>query len=440
MTPTISLLAACAAALTLVGALALDSAAVHQATPSRLYAHLAYLAVGLAAGAVCAMIPYRRLQQAWSSPEWWPGRLRWVGEVRLPTWFLIGAVAQLVLVLVPGLSDVRNGARRWPIWGGQPSEFAKLALVVAMADHLARSPLPTGAGLRHLAVPGGFAAVVAVLILVEPDWGGAAVTAMVAAGMLLVGGARWFHLVSAAIILSLVGVHGLLLDPHRLGRVLSFWDPEAWRFGAGYQQWRSLLAIGSGGWTGQSPGEGRFKGAFVPEQETDFIFSLLAEEYGLIGVAGLLGLYAVMMGCSGRLAFRTRDPFGQYLTVGITLWIMFQTLIHVAVNTSSVPNKGLPLPLVSYGGTNLICLLAGVGLLISVGRYAPRAPRPDPELCRGSQLVLVFRRLWRLLRGPHGQPVRHAYQLPPKRVADARRALGVLRAAARQAAPARLGA
>jgi cell division protein FtsW len=439
MTPTISLLAACAATLALVGALGLDSAAVHQATPSRLYAHFTFLAVGLAAGSFCAVIPYRRLQQTSSAPERWPGRLRWLGEARWPTLFLIVAVAQLLLVLVPGLSEVRNGARRWPVWGGQPSEFAKLALIVAMADHLARSPLPSGAGLRHLGAPGGFAGVVAILILVEPDWGGAAVTAMVAAGMLLVGGARWFHLVSAAIIMSLLAAHGLLLDPHRLGRVLSFWDPEASRFGAGYQQWRSLLAIGSGGWTGQSPGEGRFKGAFVPEQETDFIFSLLAEEYGLIGVAGLLGLYAVMMGCGWRLAFRTRDPFGQYLAVGITLWITLQALIHVAVNTSSVPNKGLPLPLVSYGGTNLICLLAGVGCLISVGRYAPLAPQPDPELCRGSQFGLVLRRLWRVVRGPHGRPVRHAYQLPPKRSADPRRALAVLRAAARQAAPAEMG-
>lgn len=433
MIPTLSLLATCVIALLCVGSLALNSAGVAFPEPRRWSAHLAFTAVGLAGTAGLTLMPYRWWQRRVGCPDRWSERWRWLAEMRLPTLLLGLATVQLVLVLIPGLSVVTNGARRWPVWGGQPSELAKLVLILALADDLARHPLPAMAGLRRLLRPVGYAGAVAVLILVEPDWGGALVTLAVAGALLHLAGARSFHLVSAAIILGLLAVHGLLLDPHRLGRVLSFSDPEAYQLGAGYQQWRSLLAIGSGGWTGTSPGEGSFKGSYVPEQETDFIFSLLAEELGLVGVGAVLLLYVTLLGCGWRVAFRTRDPFGQYLVVGITLWITLQALIHVAVNTSSIPNKGLPLPFVSYGGSNLLCLLAGLGLVLSVGWHAPPAPGLDPAISASGEWKLLGRRLWRLVRGSPPSPVRHAYQLPPKAAAAPGRALGRWRPATQRA-------
>lgn len=401
-------LAVCAGLLTLLGTLVLDSTAVAQPVPRRLNTHLGWLAIGLALSVVLALTPYSALVE-WRLPE----RLRWgvLGRLRLPPILLGLAVVQLVLVLVPGLSEVRNGARRWPIWGGQPSEFAKLALILALADYLARNR--TRLTDRHYGFvqPAAMVGVVAGLIFLEPDWGGATVLAVVGLVLMCLAGTRSFYLISTGLITGLAGVHLLLANPHRLGRVLCFTDLEGHQYGAGLQQWRSMLAIASGGPWGRFIGEGRFKAGYVPAQETDFVFSVLGEELGFTGCTLVLALYATMVVCGFRIAARVADPFGRLMASGVTALIGLQALINVAVATGSLPNKGLPLPFVSYGGSNLIALFAGVGLVVSVARHGPLEPEPDPALKR----CAAARRCWRRWRGaPKAAPVMHAYQLPPK--------------------------
>ena len=399
-------LAVCVGLLSLLGTLVLDSTAVAQTVPRRLNSHVGWLALSLALAVALALTPYSALVE-WRLPE----RLRWRGfaHLRLPSLLLGLAVLQLVLVLIPGLSEVRNGARRWPIWGGQPSEFAKLALIFALADYLARNQ--TRLADRHYGFvrPAAMVGVVAGLIFAEPDWGGATVIAAVGLALMSLAGTRTFYLVSAVIIASLLGVHLLLSNPHRLGRVLSFIDLEGHQHGAGFQQWRSMLAIASGGPGGRFIGDGRFKAGYVPAQETDFVFSVLGEELGFAGCLLVLALYATVVVCGLRVAMRTADPFGRLLASGVTTLIGLQALINVAVATGSLPNKGLPLPFVSYGGSNLMALFAGVGLLVSVARHGPFEPEPDPLPKRRA-----VGRFWGLRGSANAVAIRHAYQLPPK--------------------------
>ncbi len=392
--------------LTLLGILILDSAAVAKSVPHRLNAHLGWLGISLAAGVALASTPYRALSRLRL-----PARLRRgaLGRLRLPPMLLGLAVVQLVLVLVPGLSEVRNGARRWPIWGGQPSEFAKLALIFALADYLARNRERLADRHYGFVRPAAMVGVVAGLIFREPDWGGATVIAAVGLGMMSLAGTRSFYLVSAALIGGLLGVHLLLANPHRLGRVLSFTDLEAHQYGAGLQQWRSILAVASGGPWGRLIGQGRFKAGYVPEQETDFVFSVLGEELGFAGCTLALALYAAIALCGLRIAARVADPFGRLLAAGVTTLIGLQALINVAVATGCLPNKGLPLPFVSYGGSNLLVLFAGVGLLISIARHGPLEPQPDRNRRKGT----AGWRGW-LRSGAPVAVIRHAYQLPPQ--------------------------
>ncbi len=413
MKSTRRVLLVCVGLLLMLGLVALNAVALSEASSPRLRSQGIWMSLGLVVALGMALTDYRWLRRSLLRPHAVPARLEWAAGLRVSHVLLGLAVLQLVLLLVPGLSEVRNGARRWPIWGGQPSEFAKLALIIALADSLARRPSGETPRLGTWIWPATCAGGVALLIFVEPDWGGALVTVLIAAAMLFVAGARWFHLISALLILGLLSVHALLADPHRLGRVLAFANPEQHQDGAGFQQWRSLLAVASGGWFGRLIGEGDLGGGFVPEQDTDFVFSLLAEGLGFVGVLMILTLYGAVVLCGLRIASRGDDLFGRYAVCGITVWIGVQSMIHVAVNTSLLPNKGLPLPLISAGGSNLVCLLAGLGFVLSVARFAPRAALPDPNLAPANPWLTTARRLWELVRRPAPPSPRHAYQLPP---------------------------
>jgi cell division protein FtsW len=345
----------CVTALLLLGSVTLYSATMRQPEPMRLYAHLGWIALGLAVGTLAALIPYAWLRR-WHTP-----------------YMLLGiAVVLLSLVFVPGISIRTNGACRWLPFG-QPSEFAKLALIVALAHYIATRPGHMHERDAGFLCPGTMAGIVCLLIFLEPDWGSAALMAAVTLALLLVGGAHWFYLTSTVIIGGEAFFIMLLQNQLRLTRVISFLDPEHYQNGVAWQGWHSLLSLGVGGWLGTFFGEGSHKFGFVPEQQTDFILSLIGEELGLFGTGLIVLFFCLIVLCGARIAWRINDPFAQLLAVGITLLIGLQAFINVAVVTSSLPNKGLPLPFVSYGGSNLVCMLTGVGLLVNVARRAPLA-------------------------------------------------------------------
>ncbi len=334
---------------------------------------LAWAVMGLVLAVGVACIDYRHLRRFW-----------WV--------IYAGALLLLVVVLVKGLAS--HGATRWLRVGPisfQPSEFAKLALVIALAWYGERYQQQMGEFVRGLVIPGVMVVAVLGLVFLEPDWGTTLLLGAVAGVMLLAAGVRWTHLFPL-VATGVVGVGAFLMqNPVRLGRVLSWLDPEATKEGVGYQVYQAKLALGSGGLTGVGLGNGQ-QYSFVPESQTDFIFALLGEELGFVCTAGVVVIFVMFLVCGIHVASRARDTFGALLAAGVTFLVSLQGFINLGVVTGLLPNKGLPLPLVSRGGSNLLMLLLGIGLLFSVARCSARARGavsstaegeevPSPQVC-----------------------------------------------------------
>jgi cell division protein FtsW len=353
------------AALLLLGVLMLNSATVSEPVPHRLYAHLIWLAGGVGCALAAAAVDYKKLSRK-AGPALLLGL----------AWLL------LVVLFVPGVGVLVNGARRWLPSGGQPSEFAKLALIVWLAQYgTIHQDRMREAGIGFFR-PGLLCGLTAGLIFVEPDWGTAILVGTVSLAMLLLAGARWRFIVGFISVALPVLAVLVMYNPVRLARVLSFTDPERFQDGIGWQGWHSVLSIGLGGLWGTLCGEGAHKFGFVPEQQTDFIFSLIGEELGLIGTTIVLILFVNITMTGVRIAWRITDCFGQLLASGVSLLIGLQALINMGVCTSSLPNKGIPLPLISYGGSSLVCVLVLVGLLVSIAFHAPLAPAFQPSMAR----------------------------------------------------------
>jgi cell division protein FtsW len=278
----------------------------------------------------------------------------------------------LLAVLVPHIGVKVSGARRWLGVGGlrfQPSEFAKLALIVWLAHWLTREKRRLNQFGRGFAIPMTVTGVVLVLILAEPDFGSTALLGCVAMAMMFVAGARLLYLVPTA--LSAVMAFSLLIwhNPVRMQRFLAFLDLEKHKQGAGYQVWQAVLAFGSGGVNGLGLGNSRQKMFYLPEAHTDFIFPIVGEELGLIGTLAVLLLFAVLVVCGVIISLRSADMFGQSLGLGVTLMITLQALINIGVVTAWLPTKGLPLPFISFGGSNLMMNMVAVGILLSIFRH-----------------------------------------------------------------------
>ena len=428
MRRSIAILLLAAGILLLLGTVTLYSSTTWQPGLQRLYLHLCWLAAGGACCALAASVPYSRLRQ-----------------FHAPQWLLALACFLLAATLVPGIGVARNGALRWLPFG-QPSEFAKLALIVFLADYCTTNQARMHQRTAGFLCPGLLAGLVGLLVFVEPDWGTTTLLAAVALAMLAVAGSHWGYLLSAGIIGAELFASLLLRNALRMERLLAFLDPERYKEGVGWQGWHSLLALGSGGWFGCFFGEGSHKNGFVPEQQTDFVLSLIGEELGLVGTALVLLLFVILLLCGARIAWRIADPFGQLLAFGILLLISLQALINVGVVTSSLPNKGIALPFVSYGGSSMVCMLTGLGLLINVARYGPvradeKAGNPFGTRTRAKVGGPVGSLLYRSARSGAGGlrrminrwmrarrnsrfpsvPV-HPYQRPPRRVGDRRSA------------------
>jgi cell division protein FtsW len=349
-----TLLVFCVGALLSLGFVMLYSAGLFKGGAHYLLMQLVWAGAGLTLAAVLAGSDYRLFKKV--------------------SWFLL--VVSLILLGLVLLTPRINGAHRWFKYGPvsfQPSELAKLALIVVLAHYGERYQRFMPSLGRGLILPGLIMAAVVSLIFVEPDRGASILLTTVGGIMLILAGARLWFIIPPLLCGSSGLAYCLWNDPVRRRRILSWLDLENHKQDAGYQVWRSIVGFGSGGVDGVGLGNGREK-AFIPEHHTDFIFSVVGEELGLIATLATMLAFLVLVLCGIYIARRARDPFGFLLASGITFLIGLQAAINIGVVTGALPNKGLPLPFISYGGSNLLLMLAGVGILLSVARHAREVP------------------------------------------------------------------
>lgn len=296
-------------------------------------------------------------------------RLEWFERMAYPAFILI--MVALALVFVPGVGLARGGARRWIGIGPfsfQPSEFAKIIVVLYLARSIARkrermTEFFTGV-VPHLVVVG----LCALFVVVQPDFGTAAILVLVLVLMLYGGGARPAHLMGLALTTLPVVGFALVRAPYRWRRILAFVDPWRYSQDIAFQLVQSLISFGSGGLTGIGLGGSKQKMFFLPEAHTDFIFALIGEELGLVGALVVLALFAVVGIRGFRIALRHPDPFASMLALGITVVILLEAVVNVGVVLGLLPTKGLALPFLSYGGSALIGTLVQIGILASLSR------------------------------------------------------------------------
>jgi len=293
---------------------------------------------------------------------------------RVSPWLLGFSVLLLALVFAPVIGPSIKGAHRWVCLPGLPhfqsSELAKLALILFLAAYGDRYQRLMDGFKKGLAIPGPVIALVLGLIFIEPDRGCTILLAAVCGVMMIVAGARLTYLLPPLALLMVGMALSFLHDPMRMRRIMAWLHPEQNQGGAGYQGHEAMIALGSGGWTGLGLGNGRQKLGFVPEHHTDFIFSIMGEELGLVVTMSVVLLFLALTICGVFIARRSSDAFGLLLSTGLTFMIGFQAFINMGVVTSMLPNKGMPLPFISYGGSNLVLMLIALGLLLSVSRFA----------------------------------------------------------------------
>ena len=367
-----SVIVVCVAALVVLGLVVLFSASspIKGGPYAYLYKQFIFLAVAIAAGWVVAMVDLEQLR-----------KFAWVVGVL--------ALVALLFVLIPGIGIKVNGARRWVGFGGvrlQVSEFAKLAMVFSLAHYLALNQSKLHDLLRGFIIPLGWIGLFSGLIILEPDFGAAFLIGTIGVVLLFLAGVRLKFLLPA--IGSLMGLFALLIlfNPLRLQRVLSFLDPEANRQGTGYQPWQAMLAFAAGGVDGVGLGNGRQQNAFLPEAHTDYIFAIMGEEMGLIFTLTVVILFSTIF-VAGLLHVRRAPNLFQFLLVtGALLLICLQAIINLGVVTSLLPSKGMALPFISAGGSNLLLMGLLVGVIINSARTWER---PTPLVRRRSLTEVV---------------------------------------------------
>jgi cell division protein FtsW len=330
--------------------------------------HIVYAVLGIVALVVVARLDYHRLRP-------------------LAPVILVVSLGLLVMVMVAGVSA--KGAQRWlPLFGGftiQPSELAKLALVIYAAAMLSLRTRPAR-DWREVMRPVGFATLVLCgLVVLERDIGSALALALAAASVLIVSGARGGALARVfGVGLALGGIM-IWAEPYRRARFLAFLDPWKHAQDQGYQLVQAALAFGQGGVTGVGLGQGVAKAGALPEAHTDMIFAVIGQELGLMGVLALLLLFSAFAWAGFSIALQARDPFGKLLAAGVTTLVVGQAAVNFGGVLGVLPFTGVPLPLVSYGGSSLISVLAGIGLVLSVaqnGRVAVRGAAEETTTAR----------------------------------------------------------
>jgi cell division protein FtsW len=297
---------------------------------------------------------------------------RWYQRMIYP---ILGVtVLMLILVLIPGIGVIQNGARRWFSVAGfslQPAEIAKLVAVMFLAYSVSKKGTRMGSFtigfLPHLFIIG----LMSGLLLLQPDFGSAVILVAMMMLMLFVSGARLSYLFLFTMTGAVGAYFAISGSEYRMKRILAFLDPWSHRQDIGYQISESLIAIGSGGLAGKGLGSGTGKLGYVPELWNDFIGTIIAEELGIFGVVMLVSLFLIILWRGVAIAFRAHDKFGMYLAFGITAMFALQAMANLFVVTGMLPTKGLTLPFVSFGGTSMIIALFAVGILLNISRNQP---------------------------------------------------------------------
>ena len=278
----------------------------------------------------------------------------------------------LILVLIPGVGSVRNGSRSWFGIGGfgvQPSEFAKLGMIIFTSKYLSNNEK------NIKKIKDGVLPILVVvmlffgLIMLQPDFGTGVVLVMSVVGMLFVSGVKMSFFVK----IGLLGVIGIviliIIAPYRMERIISFINPWSDPLGSGFQIIQSLYAIGPGGLLGMGLGNSIQKHFYLPEPQTDFIFSIISEEFGFLGILIVTSLFILIIYRGFRISKKCEDRFGKYLAFGVTFQLAFQALLNLMVVVGLIPVTGVTLPFLSYGGSSLIITMIGMGILLCISRY-----------------------------------------------------------------------
>jgi cell division protein FtsW len=402
------------------------------AAPARLYDTQVVFVVGvlMALGVTMVCSADVDVKSGFSLRDWWDSPLRQAAfalagflamltaahlDYRVLAWrgraggwraglLLAAAAGLLVLVLVPGIGHSAGGAWRQIMlpglgFGFQPSELAKVVLVIWLAARLTRDTQAgpahaASAGARRASRPGdvrdlrrGFLPVLVgggllIGLTAIEDFGTAALMGIAMVAMLFVGGARLWHLGWTGLLAAGAGALLVVMRPHRVERILTWWSEDPDPSGAGYQINQALLAIGSGSWYGRGLGAGVQKYGYLPQDNNDFILAIICEELGVVGGVAVALLFLLLLWRGWRIAVQAPDPFGRLLATGLTIMICLQAAFNVAVVTNSVPTKGISLPFVSAGGSGVVFLGVAAGLLAAVGRGS--GPGPDRSRAGGA--------------------------------------------------------
>jgi cell division protein FtsW len=285
---------------------------------------------------------------------------------------MLSSILLLALILIPGVGRTVNGATRWldlGLFTIQVSEVAKLFLIIYLSGYLVRRSNEVQTGMMGFVKPMIILAVVSGLLLMEPDFGAAAVLLATGLGMMFLGGVRFGHFLGFVSGTLSIMVMLALISPYRLARITSFLDPWADPFNSGFQLTQSLIAIGSGGLFGVGLGGSIQKLFYLPEAHTDFLFAVYAEELGLLGAILLIGVYCWFIArcfSIGRTALMQGLAFGAYLVYGVALLVAVQALVNIGVNMGALPTKGLTLPFMSYGGNSILVMSFAIGIVLRV--------------------------------------------------------------------------
>jgi cell division protein FtsW len=290
------------------------------------------------------------------------------------TVIFIIALAGLVVVLIPAIGTVTYGARRWirvGTLGYQPSEFAKLAMVIFISGYITKNREKMSTFARGFVVPIILIGIVSLLILKEPDFGTAMFISMISFILIMTGGTRIVYVIFT-LIASIPHIYQIMhnIPTYRHNRLLAFLDPWKDPSGSGYQIIQSWIALGSGGVAGLGMGESRQKLFFLPMSGNDFVFSIIGEEFGFIGTTSVVVMFALLTWQGIRVCKATSDPFGFFLSLGITISLALQAAINIAVVTGSIPTKGLPLPFISTGGSSILLSMLGIGILLNIAKQS----------------------------------------------------------------------
>ena len=322
-------------------------------------------------------------------------------HMRLDLWerasviLLVVVMVLLVLVLIPGLGKSVNGSSRWLSLGMfnlQVSEPAKLFTIIYLAGYLVRRGDEVRETMKGFLKPIIGLSLISGLLLMEPDYGAIVVLMTTALGMLFLGGVRLWQFV--IVLLTVTAVMGLLAvsSSYRLERIMAFMNPWSDPYNSGFQLTQSLIAIGSGSWFGQGLGGSIQKLFYLPEAHTDFLFAVLAEELGLIGVIMVICLFALMVWrcfAIGRKAEQMGMGFAAFLAYGIGVWLGLQAFINMGVNMGMLPTKGLTLPLMSSGGSSMLVVCVAIGLLLRIHRETCAAIMPSVAVANSTRRVAL---------------------------------------------------